>query len=515
MQRALKLKARREARLKLESNAIPQTAQPSSNSSWSNSSSRPFPVSPTSLTFFPPKTTTTSHSSEIDFSPSTNSNTRVSLHPVPTSIDDGLTLDWSTPFLEEERSERKWTISVSKWKGKERVAPISSTALEGQENRYAGRSMCNLVTLSDSPLARLSRIKTIASPQTMRKRAIIADQLERQYKLVYGALSTSSDNFNILKVSRWYGSQDVIVRSSLEKAEPFTWLKHLDLRGVKGQIRMPWHLTSLIMEEYLQAMTRHDRITTIMEDPSSRTTSPNIFHSPYPSSVLPNFPMSSRGSSHSALGPSLTRYTSNEGRVSFEPLIESNRNSLEITSRKSADSIYSSIYPVQPVMVGSPASSKLNVVGSTRKYRERSNDSDDASSAVNSASGLSDDNLKPAVVLQKSDLSDHVSAFGTSRKPHSVKGEWLSPPSSTAPPPRPMNLKTLSLDGASNMLSIQKMRSSPLHSRRSSTTNVARLDRLRVKNSIVTPDITSDPDKKRQQEEEDTKMAREYELKSQ
>ncbi|KAF9040472.1 hypothetical protein BDZ89DRAFT_1156684 [Hymenopellis radicata] len=486
VQRALKLKARREARLKLESNATSQTvtSQPSANSSWSNSSSRPFP---TSLTSFPPKTT--SHSSEIDFSPSTGTNTRVGLHPVPTSIDDGLTLDWSTPSSEEERSERKWTISVSKRKGKERVAPISSTALEGQENRYA---------------AHLSRIKTIASPQTMRKRAIIADQLER---------AIQTHNFDLLKVSRWYGSQDVIVRSSLEKAEPFTWLKHLDLRGVKGQIRMPWHLTALIMEEYLQALTRHGRITTIMEDPSSPPTSPNMSPSPYPPSVLPNFPMSSRGSSHSALGPSLTRYTSNEGRVSFEPLIESNRNSLEITSRKSADSIYSSIYPAQPVMIGSPASSKLNVVGSRRKYRERSNDSDDASSAANSASGLSDDNLRKAAVLQKSDQSDRP--LGSPRMPHSVKGEWLSPPSAPATPPRQMNIKTLSLDGASNMLSIQKMRSSPMHSRRSSTTNVARLDRLRVKNSIVAPDITSDPDKKRQQEEEDTKMAREYELKSQ
>lgn len=270
------------------------------------------------------------------------------------------------------------------------------------------------------------------------------------------------------------------------------------------------------MEEYIQANCRQDRIVTIIEDPNSPP-SPGI--SPYPTSILPGFPFSSRMSSRSALGPSLTRYQSNEGRVSFEPLIEGNRDSLEVASHKSGDSTYSSIShhhpPPPPVILGSPASSLLNIAGPSRKYRDHFNDSDEGSSAPDSISGRSDDNghFKKPIDPSKGVL-DRTDAL---HSPSSIKlRDWSSRPSSPSSSPRALNMKTYSLDGASNMFSVPKIRPSPLHSRRSSTTNVARLDRLRARTAGSGPgSSTVDLDNKRRQDEVETQRIREHELKSQ
>lgn len=178
---------------------------------------------------------------------------------------------------------------------------------------------------------KLSRIKALSAPHTQRKAKITREQLSRRYNLMYGALSTNSSPPNYAKVARWYGTQDRVVRSSLEKAEPFTWLKHLDKRGSSTPDRSPWHLSALIIEEYLHAETRHDSMNimnAIPEDSSLHDLSPSI------SPPLMNAQLmstSSRTSSNYSLEHSLTRQSSFEGRISFEPLVD-------LESRRSFDS---------------------------------------------------------------------------------------------------------------------------------------------------------------------------------
>lgn len=241
--------------------------------------------------------------------------------------------------------------------------------------------------------------------------AITTDQLSRRYNLIYSSLSSGSDRFNLLKVSRWYGEQEVLVRSSLEKAEPFPWLKHLDKRSRKQSgnesVRIPWHLSALIMEEYLHAQNaRNHAMQSIPEHPSisdslEDLTSPFLISPPPEESTgLPTFPSPSRASSSRF---SLSRHISAEGRVSFEPLLDPpTRPSNE--SRRSVESTLSSIFSAGSAQnqtskdrqigagFSSPASSKLHLRDGLGIRRKWGNDSD-GSSARNSLAEQSDDNV--------------------------------------------------------------------------------------------------------------------------
>ncbi len=127
------------------------------------------------------------------------------------------------------------------------------------------------------------------------------------------------------------------------------------------------------------------------------------------------------------------------------------RDSLEVASQRSGDSVLSSQYG-HTSSIGAIAQSSGPFHLRPRTYNNLSlNDSDDGSSARNSLSGQSDDNMKKTVVL-------------------SPKFDQLGLPST--PSSNPANSKTMSLDGASSML--QKIRTPQMHSRRSSTTNITR-----------------------------------------
>lgn len=102
----------------------------------------------------------------------------------------------------------------------------------------------------------------MASPQTLQKASITSQQLERRYNLIYP--SSTSNPLSIAQVARWYGSQDEEVQEALEKAEPLTWIKHLDRRARKPT-RLPWHLSALIMEQYLQTQVHQGVMETVPE----------------------------------------------------------------------------------------------------------------------------------------------------------------------------------------------------------------------------------------------------------
>ncbi|GAW07090.1 hypothetical protein LENED_009057 [Lentinula edodes] len=286
-------------------------------------SSTSAPLAPSSTTPSAPtasaiSTLTAPSTADIDFSPSTGPSVvrvRVDplrrLHPIPLSNDGGETLDWSgsgsvNGYASEdeksekaEKSEKRWSLSVSR-RGKEKEK-------EKEKERELLPSAEDLKRLEGLYVAKLSRIKSSSSQSTSKKVAITADQIGRRYNLIYTSLLTPGSTllpnhqsditttsasetdikeFNLLKVSKWYSAQDPLVRSSLEKAEPFIWLKHLEkkrnIKQPKGEeghkdkaggeednvkedptaatttnttTRLPWHLSALIMEEYILAQS--------------------------------------------------------------------------------------------------------------------------------------------------------------------------------------------------------------------------------------------------------------------
>lgn len=120
VQRALKLKARREARLGSNFSAL--NSEKVSSRLQRNISL--LGQSPTQLG---------SLSSELDFSPSTGGSF---LHPVPASLDNGATLDWSSS---DDKPESRWKLTGSKRKGKETLLPLSMI-IDKQETVHAGES---------------------------------------------------------------------------------------------------------------------------------------------------------------------------------------------------------------------------------------------------------------------------------------------------------------------------------------------------------------------------------------
>lgn len=392
---------------------------------------------------------------------------------------------------------------------------------------------------------KISRIKKQANAHTLRKAAITSDQLLRQYKLVYKHLGSGPGRLNLASVARWYGSQEAVVRASLEKAEPFTWLKHLDKRGTDASTRSPWHLSALIVEEFVHSQTRHDTMETIPEDPSSSPNSTSL--SPQPTSIPSMPPLPSRASSNYSLGPSLSRMRSYDGHISFEPLVESLRNSLEVyspptgegpskpwrhslpvqpnSSRSSISSIINGSSNHNPAMEGahSPASNRLPLRDfAQRLLRRPPNYSDDGSSARNSLSELSEGGGKKSRMIRNqhrpSDLdlpSDHGSGAETgikiviSREPSETEDARVS--SNEGILTGNVHLSGTMSDGdLSQSHAATKSSTEPF----SATPRV--LQRHRVRISLPSSDqLLSTSEQRRYQEADDEQANHEYELKAQ
>ena len=79
---------------------------------------------------------------DIDFAPSTSTPAKTdvtNVHPVPTSLDGGNTLDWSVHTAdEEEKEEKRWKLTLSKKKGKEKETLLNQSDLVKQENQFVG-----------------------------------------------------------------------------------------------------------------------------------------------------------------------------------------------------------------------------------------------------------------------------------------------------------------------------------------------------------------------------------------
>ncbi|KAJ6621153.1 hypothetical protein B0H10DRAFT_1790560, partial [Mycena sp. CBHHK59/15] len=417
---------------------------------------------------------------DLDFSPSTSrSGPSASTHPVPSSSDDGTTLDWSGIGSEDDRSERRWTMSMSKRKDRDKRP--SSSVIETRESMHA---------------AKIRQIRTTVSPFALEKASTAREQLGRRYNLMYASLP--SGTLNIAKVARWFGSQEAVVQTSLEQAEPFTWVKHLE-KAHSTTRRVPWSLSALIMEEYVHQKRgnskppTHEKVGSINSSPS------------FSLSARSQYPASPISSSYFSLGPSISRKVSSEGRISFGPLAEPGRRriSMDRESRKSGESGYSSIPSGSSVPHGplvSPTNSHSHLIPSRV--------GSDNGSSHNSLSEYSDDGgrRKPTVSLRAPLSRDILSGSTIKASVQAISADLTHPLSPIPDDPKqqtePENLE-----------------------RPSSTTDKSSVDvpqtarnfgQRQVRISLPAGDgFRLQMEQKRQQDADEEQANREYELKSQ
>lgn len=224
---------------------------------------------------------------EPDFAPAVSAPREQ--HPVPTSHDGGATLDWGGPHFDDESTDAKKKTSgvfnLHRRKGKTK----STAGAEQQTSHY-----------SDT----LARIKSLSSPQTLRKAAIVASQLSRRYAL-------TTPGFNPLKALKWHNIQPDAVRSSFAQREPTTWTRHLP--STPNSALSNWTVTALVAEEHIRS--------SIPLPPPPMTPIPEDHPSPPPRAHNPtkSLSLSTPSTPHrrprpvSLLEPSLARRRSGSG----------------------------------------------------------------------------------------------------------------------------------------------------------------------------------------------------------
>ena len=222
---------------------------------------------------------------------------------------------------------------------------------------------------------KLERIRGISSTQTLRKAAITREQLGRRYVLFSEAHnSTDPNSFNLLKAARWYQSLNNSGKQVIETAEPFSWLKHLE-KTSQAKERSSWHLTALILEEYLHSCTESS--SSIPPIPEHVTHLSQSFQSRSRSSSLAN---------SSTLLPS-------HDSVSFGP----QRDSAESEKRRHKANIDASPNPPLTSSTSSPFS-RTNV--SPRQYHQGYTKDDLASLAGSTSDASEDDLAKSSAFVQ-------------------------------------------------------------------------------------------------------------------
>ncbi|KZT74998.1 hypothetical protein DAEQUDRAFT_16854 [Daedalea quercina L-15889] len=405
VQRAIRLKQRREARLRSQSTHLPNDPPSRGDASKAPHVSSPMRIHEQNPSSTAPSSGTGSIDSEVDFSPSVGT---VPLHPVPLSANGGATLDWAGSASDEDR-EKRWPLHLSMRKRDRSSAASSKAVVEKQETLYADK---------------LARIKSKVNALTLRKAAMTKEQLERRYHMMLPTRSSRPAPLNPLDVVRWYDKQEPATKAALDKAEPLTWLKHLLDRRPQRIPRLPWHLTALVMEEYAKARSGHQHMSTIPEDGIP-------FKTPSPTTLSQQEPMSPSSSSWSwnpsprFLDASVKR-SSYDQQVSFEPHIESGRDSLGAESRPSSEgftrhwrhslptgSAPSSIYSGKH-NDGSPHR-RHHLRGLAKRIRGRAYDSEDALSSRRNS-------------LSEQSMSDAGDKLPKSRPPSRLSSSRLRSP---------------------------------------------------------------------------------------
>lgn len=232
----------------------------------------------------------------------------------------------------------------------------------------------------------------------MQKASITRDQLTRRY-----AVLNNSQLLHVpplTQVAQWYDSQEPGAKAVIEATEPATWLKHLQ-RKRKSTVRSPWQLTAGIMEEYIRAHNDNP----ISEDMPTDMFSGRSFSPPGISLAK----VTSRGSSHISFDPSIPRRSSFEGPLSFEPITRSTRDSLDIASRRSGESGYSSSgsRSLNIPDAGLLSAKRWPSDFSTRLQRRLTRESERIASSRNSLSDVSEKGLEDPFKMDVNGVSDN------------------------------------------------------------------------------------------------------------
>jgi hypothetical protein len=251
--------------------------------------------------------------------------------------------------------------------------------------------------------------------------------LGRRYKLIYETLASKQAPLNLVQMARWSETQSEPVRESLEKAEPFTWLKHLD-KGTSKSSRSSRYLSALIMEEYVHAQNLWDRMQKVSEDsPVLESESPSPMSS-QPLSFLPSSKLTNTG-------------------ISFKPKA-AGTTPIDTAFRRSPESTFSSVATGSsffgPILL-SPSSSRFK-----ERIIERPETSDDTSSSDDSASSDGPSQLLPTVpdVSLQPPSSENVAARGLAiplslnRANSTGSSESSNPPVAQVENQSPLSLKS-------------------------------------------------------------------------
>jgi hypothetical protein len=239
----------------------------------------------------------------------------------------------------------------------------------------------------------------------------------------------------ILTVAKWNTGLDPLVQAVLEQAEPLTWLKHLRAKRPGRSPRFPWHVTALLFEERVRAQARLAAMAmeTIPEDAlSGLESSPLSRSSPEQALSSPSYTAFMQ-SPRDHLYPSLTRRRSDD-HISFEPILESSRRSLD-DSRQT--SLYSGFFNGSRSHGASPSNSRVYLRDLASRVRRRGAESDEASSSHHSASednGRADDFRKKGAKRRHFMSPDQDLVTRTQPKPYAgVAGEADAPAESRSP----------------------------------------------------------------------------------
>lgn len=133
VQRALRVKAKREAKMKSQSSSdhhghSKEQASPIGQTFHSR-------VSPSPLISSPLRKVSAGTGSDIDFSPSTRRPpAQTTQHPVPSSLDNGLTLDWGPSTVSEDKLDKRWSLSGRR---KDKLPPLELMQ-DQQEKNHQG-----------------------------------------------------------------------------------------------------------------------------------------------------------------------------------------------------------------------------------------------------------------------------------------------------------------------------------------------------------------------------------------
>lgn len=285
-------------------------------------------------------------------------------------------------------------------------------------------------------LDRISRIRAEASPPTVRKAAIVSEQLGRRYNILYASVA-SGNPVSLAEIARWHAGLATETQAWFDSAEPLTWLKHLLDR--RGKRRSQWHVSALIVEEYIKFKKGTASSTPLPQSPvaSSSLEAPSSQYR-----LKSTARQISAPPSDSSPGTSSRRVRSSDGHpISFGPLVGKSHDSLGNSPtrdegkargwRHSIPALFDSgstnatpsPYHHRNSSGGlSPASSRLNFPDIIHRFRRHPAESEEGSSSPIGSQSEDQNDSAPSGPRRKSKRKDQ-SYLGQLRSPQETAAE--------------------------------------------------------------------------------------------